>query len=64
MKDSHIYIRMNDPKVVKTYIKMIRELDIDTVNKLFDNIKEQANDHYRFSDIQAIYNDRLEHNKE
>jgi len=55
---------MNDPKVVKTYIKMIRELDIDTVNKLFDNIKEQANDHYRFSDIQAIYNDRLEHNKE
>lgn len=64
MKDTDIYNRMNDPKVVKTYIKMIRELDMDIVNQLYENIKQHASDHNRFKDIQAIYEHRLEHNKE
>ena len=59
-KDTHIYQRMNDPRIVKGYIKMLRESDIDTANKLFLRIKNEASDHYRFNDIQAIYQDRLD----
>jgi len=66
MKDSHIYQRMNNPTVVKTYINMINNNDMETVNYLVGNITMAANDHPRFNAIIAAYNDRLsrEENKE
>lgn len=62
MKQSHIYQRMNDNRIVKGYIKLLRESDLTTAKLLFQNITLEAYDHPRYLDIKQIYEARLEHN--
>lgn len=59
MKDSHIYERMSNPNVVKTYIHMINTYELETVHDLFNNITNQANDHPRYTAILEAYNNRV-----
>lgn len=63
-KDTHIYQRMNDPRIVKGYLKMLRESDIDIANKFFLRIKNDASDHPRFTDIRNIYEHRIDNTQE
>lgn len=66
MKDSHIYQRMSNPNVFKTYLNMINNNDLENVKFLVGNITMAANDHPRYSTIIDAYNNRLnrESNKE
>lgn len=66
MKGTHIYDRMSNPTVVKTYINMINENDLENVKFLVGNITLEANDHPRYPAIMEAYNNRLirENNKE
>jgi hypothetical protein len=59
MKDSHIYQRLTNPSVVKTYIHMINTYELETVNDLFNNITKQADDHPRYTAILEAYNNRI-----
>lgn len=59
MKDSHIYQRMTNPSVVKTYIHMINTYELETVHDLFNNITKQADDHPRYTAILEAYNNRI-----
>jgi len=60
MKDSHIYQRMSNPTVIKTYVHMINTYEMDTVTELYNNITKQANDHPRYNAIVEAYNARLQ----
>jgi hypothetical protein len=66
MKDSHIYQRMNNPKVVKGYLNTILHKDFFTAKTLFGNITLAANDHPRYQAIVDAYQNRVnrENNKE
>lgn len=66
MKDSHIYQRMNNPMVMKTYTNMIRNYEMDIVNDLYNNITKNASDHPRYSAIVEAYEARkaIENTKE
>lgn len=66
MKGTHIYDRMSNPTVVKTYINMINKNDLENVKFLVGNITLEANDHPRYPAIMEAYNNRLirENNKE
>lgn len=59
MKDSHIYNRMNDTKVVKVYLNMIRENALQDVKHLVGNITLEASDHPRYPAIMTAYEQRL-----
>ena len=60
MNNSHIFQRMNDPRIVKGYLKMLRECDLETAKILYMRIQNEASDHIRFTDIKAIYEHRLQ----
>lgn len=60
MKGSHIYERMNNPNVLKTYVGMINFLDLNTVKALVGNITLEANDHPRYSIIMEAYTARVQ----
>jgi hypothetical protein len=64
MKDSHIYQRMSNPSVIKTYVHMINTYSLDTVVELYNNITAQADDHPRYDIIKQSYEARLLANKE
>lgn len=66
MKDSHIYQRMNNPKVVKGYLNTILHKDLQLAQQLFGNITLVASDHPRYPAIVDAYQNRLnrENNKE
>lgn len=64
MKDSHIYQRMSNPIVMKTYLNMIRTYDMSIVEDLYKNITVNANDHPRYSVINEAYEARLNEKKE
>ena len=59
MKDTHIYNRMSNPNVVKTYLHLLKTMDYVSATDLYNNIKLEANDHPRFSAIEEVYNDRF-----
>ena len=63
MKDTHIYNRMNNPTVMRTYINLLKTLDVDSALELYNNIKSQAVDHPKFSVIEEVYVARF-NNKE
>lgn len=60
MKDSHIYQRMSNPSVIKTYVHMINTYEMDTVTELYNNITKQADNHPRYNVIVEAYNARLQ----
>lgn len=55
MKDSHIYKRMNEPRIYKGYVRMIRESSIDVAKALLDNITTHASDHPKYQTLIEIY---------
>lgn len=59
MKGTHIYERMSNPNVVKTYMNMIKTNDIELVKVLVGNITMEAGDHPKYPVIYAAYEDRL-----
>lgn len=59
MKDSHIYSRMNNPKVINAYLKILADGEIQDAKNLFANIILEANDHPRFSQLETVYNERF-----
>jgi len=63
MKDSHIYNRMNNPNVIKTYLHMINTLDIANVKFLVGNITLEASDHVRYPAIMEAYTNRMAREK-
>ena len=65
MNNSHLYQRLNNPQVVKTYLNMIKIYELDIVNALFGNLTLEANDHPKYKLIQEAYNARMlaENNK-
>ena len=64
MKDSHIYQRMSNPSVVKTYVHMLNTSDMATATELYNNITVNANDHPRYTVIKEAYEARLNATKE
>ena len=64
MKDSHIYQRMSNPNVIKTYVHMLNTSDMETVTELYNNISVNANDHPRYTVIKEAYEARLNATKE
>ena len=67
MKGTHLYERMSNPNVVKTYIHMINNNEIELVKALIGNLSMEADDHPRFPAIVEAYTNRLireENNKE
>jgi len=66
MKDSEIYQRMNNPKVVQGYLKTILHGDLDIAKNIYGNITLVANDHPRYEAIKVAYENRMnrENNKE
>lgn len=58
MKDSHIYSRMSNPIVIKTYLNMLKTLDFNQAKELFDNITREAVDHPRYQVIHDTYMER------
>ena len=66
MKDSHIYQRMDNPKVVKGYLNTILHEELYIAKALFANITLEANDHVRYPAIVDAYTNRInrEENKE
>lgn len=59
MKGKHLYERLSNPQVVKTYIHMINNNDIELVKALVGNISMEADDHPRYPAIVEAYNNRL-----
>lgn len=59
MKDSHIYQRMNNTQVMKVYMNMIKTYEEDIVKDLFANITKEANDHPKYSNLKAAYDERF-----
>lgn len=66
MKGSHIYERMNNSQVVKVYLHMIKNDDLNVVKALVGNITLEADDHPRYGAILSAFESRLiyENNKE
>lgn len=66
MKDSHIYERMNNPKVVKGYLNTILNQELWIAQALYGNITLEANDHPRYPAVHDAYQNRMnrENNKE
>lgn len=63
MKDTHIYSRMSNPNVVKTYIHLLKTLEEVKAIELYDQINLEANDHPRFGILESTYNDRFNNKK-
>lgn len=59
MKDTHIYQRMSNPQVMKTYLNMINTYELDTVKQLFENITKDAHDHPRYNVLKSAYEARI-----
>lgn len=64
MKDSHIYSRMSNPTVIKTYMNMLKTLEYVQAKELFDNITNQAHDHPKYQIIYDTYMERFYANQE
>jgi len=65
MKNSHIFERMNNPKVVKGYLHTILYSEYDIATELYNNITVEALDHPRYQAIKDAYDNRqnVERNK-
>lgn len=59
MKGSHIYNRMGNQKVFNSYLKMIKDYEIDTVKDLISNVTMEASDHPKYAQLMLAYNERL-----
>lgn len=59
MKDSHIYQRMNNTKVMAIYMNMINTSEEKVAKELFANVTKEASDHPRYSNIKAAYDKRF-----
>lgn len=59
MKNTEIYNRMNNPQVFRGYVNMIKNLDVDIVEQLRENIKEQASDHPKYEMLEKLFVERL-----
>ena len=64
MKDSHIYSRMSNPTVIKTYLNMLKTLDFNQAKELFDNITKDAHDHPKYKMLEQTYMERFYANQE
>ena len=64
MKDSHIYSRMSNPTVIKTYLNLLKTLEYVQAKELFDNITREAVDHPRYQVIHDTYMERFYANQE
>jgi hypothetical protein len=51
--------RLNNPGVVRVYAHMIRTSPVDTVKELYNNLKEHAHDHPKFTDLEKLYKERI-----
>ena len=59
MKNTDLYQRMNNTHVLRTYVHMIKNSDIDTVIKLRENLLEHANDHPAYQRLDEMFVERL-----
>jgi hypothetical protein len=50
---------MNNPQVIRGYVQMIRNSEIEVVKDLRKNITEQANDHPKFEQLEQLFKERL-----
>lgn len=51
--------RLNDYRVVKTYISMIKNSDIEIVKELRNNLNTQANGHPKQLELEVLFKERL-----
>lgn len=51
--------RLNDYRVVKTYIDIIKTHDLDTVKNLRENLKIQAQGHPKQIELEKLFVERL-----
>ena len=59
MNKHDLYIRMNNPGVIRVYAQMIRTSDVNIVTELYNNLKEHAHDHPKFTDLEKLYKERI-----
>lgn len=60
MRGTHLYDRLSNPTVVKVYMNMINNNDLENVKYLIGNITLEANDHPRYNALLEAYNNRLQ----
>jgi hypothetical protein len=51
--------RLNNSQVVRVYRQMIENSDIEIVQNLRQNLREQAPDHPRTKDLEVFFKQRL-----
>ena len=59
MQKHDLYIRMNNPGVIRVYAQMIRTSHINTVKELYNNLVTHASDHPKFPDLEKLYKERI-----
>lgn len=59
MKDTHLYIRLNDYNAFRSIASMLRTYDLDTVKEIYNNLLNDAHDHPKFNTLKLIYEDRV-----
>jgi len=54
-----LYVRMNNGRIFKSYIKMIKEYPEDIAKELMINLTSQALDHPKYAEVKQVYDERF-----